>query len=200
MIISSGEDFIVRGQKRVGGTDQADAEAHLANLTIQITEQAEEIVVTSIHPRTDGRPYVVDYTLEVPARLVPEISTVNGDVTIEGVEAGLAVQIINGAVTLRDIVGSSEVDVINGSIVAQVRIRDDELIRLDGLNGDVSLSIPADTNAQLEATAGNGTVTVTNLTLTNELITSNVVTGTIGTGAGSIMLNADNGNITLTGF
>ena len=195
VIISSGENFVVRGQKRVGGTSQADADARLLNLTIQITELGDEI-----HPRADGRPYVVDYTLEVPARLVPEVSTVNGDVTIESVDNGLTVQVLNGTVTLTDIEGSSEVDIANGDTVAEIRIEDDEVIDLATLNGAISLRIPADTNAELSATVDNGTVSFTGLTLTNELITNNVITGTIGTGEGTIMLNVDNGSITLTGF
>ena len=88
---------------------------------------------------------------------------------------------------------------INGDTTAFIRIVDDEVIDLATLNGTITLTVPADTDAELEARTDNGTVTLNNITLTNELITSNVVTGTMGTGTGSIMLNIDNGNITLTG-
>lgn len=200
VILSTGENFIVRGQKRAGGTSEEDAAATLLNLSVQITESGDSIVVESVHPRADGRPYVVDYTLEVPARLVGEIATVNGDVEVEGLENGVTIQILNGSATLTDIQGSTETDVANGDTTAEISIVNDEVIDLAVLNGAISLSIPSGTNAELEARTDNGEVTVTGLTLTNELITSNVVTGTIGTGTGSIMLNVDNGDITLRGF
>ncbi len=197
---SGGEEFVIRGEKRVGANSEADAEAGLELITIEIAEVGDVIQIRAVHPVGGGRQYTVNFVLEVPERLIGQVITTNGDVTVEDLDNGLTAIVGNGVVTLSRIEGSTEIDLTNGSLSAEVTIADDEFIDLSAVNGNITLRIPSATNAELEARTDNGSVTLSNLALTNELITNNVVTGTLGTGAGTIDVITSNGNVTLTGF
>ena len=197
---SGGEAFVLRGEKRVGGTSEADAAAGLPDIILEINEVGDELQIRAIHPPSSRREYTVNWVLEVPGRLFGQVTNINGEVTIEDLDNGLFAIVTNGLVTLTDIEGSTEVVVVNGHLSARVSIEDDEFIDLSTVNGNITLSIPSATNAVLDSRTDIGTITLTNLTLTNEQITNNVVTGTLGTGEGRIDVLSNNGNVTLTGF
>jgi hypothetical protein len=197
---SGGEGFVLRGEKRVGASSEADAAAGLEIITLEINEVGNELQIQALHPAGGTREYTVNWVLEVPERLFGQVANINGEVTIEDLDNGVFALVTNGLVTLTDIEGSTEVVVVNGHLSAMVTIEEDEFIDLSTVNGNITLSIPSTTNAELDARTDIGTVTLTNLTLTNEQITNNVVTGTLGTGEGTIDILSNNGNVTLTGF
>jgi hypothetical protein len=103
---SAGEQFIVRGERRVESSSQADAEARLNDLQVEITESANEIVIRTVQPtNTGGRNFIVDYELLVPDRLVANITNVNGEITVDDFDSGAFVTNVNGLVIVRDIEG-----------------------------------------------------------------------------------------------
>ena len=67
-------------------------------------------------------------------------------------------------------------------------------------NGNVDLSVPINTSAELLAVIDNGVVTVTDLSVQNETRTAASLSGTLGTGQGTITLESANGNIHIAGF
>jgi len=198
--VSAGEQFIVRGERRVESSSQADAEARLNDLQVDITETANEIVVRTVQPtNTGGRNFTVDYELLVPERLVANITNVNGEITVDDFDSGAFVTNVNGLVIVRDIEGDTAVSLVNGNIDAELRIEDDGSIDLVNVNGNIDLDIPVDTDAQLSATLANGTITVINLVVQNQVSSPTSLTGTLGDGDGTIRLESTNGSITITG-
>ncbi len=67
-------------------------------------------------------------------------------------------------------------------------------------NGNLTLDVPTDVSAELEATVTSGTISLTNLTLQNEVSSPTSLTGTLGAGEGQITLGTVNGNIAISGF
>jgi hypothetical protein len=197
---SAGEQFIVRGERRVESSSQADAEARLNDLQVEITESANEIVIRTVQPtNTGGRNFIVDYELLVPDRLVANITNVNGEITVDDFDSGAFVTNVNGLVIVRDIEGDTAVSLVNGNIDAELRIEDDGSIDLVNVNGTIDLDIPVDTDAQLSATLANGTITVLNLAVQNQVSSPTSLTGTLGDGDGTIRLESTNGSIMITG-
>lgn len=68
------------------------------------------------------------------------------------------------------------------------------------VNGNISLSIPDDTSAELLAQVTNGNISTSGLVLQNQVVTGTSLRGTLGAGDGQITLGTVNGNITATGF
>jgi hypothetical protein len=173
----------IAGVRRVGSDSVSDAQSRLAQLQVQVTTLGNEIVVETDQPaETEGRNYVVDYTISVP----------------DGVD--VSVRNINGAVTLTLIVGNVFVDLTNGSISSQVTLPRDGTIEESTLNGDIDLRIPAATGAQVMANITNGEINVSGLDLQDPVSTGTSLTGTLGDGRGTISIRTVNGSIRLEGF
>jgi DUF4097 and DUF4098 domain-containing protein YvlB len=161
---------------------QQDAEARLEQLEVLVTDLSDEIVVETLQPdNTEGRQYVVNYTITVPSNLEVDVNQVNGAIRVE------------------DTTNSVFVNVVNGSLDSTVSLPPNGQIRLSMVNGDVDLRLPTSTSAELSAFVDNGTITWDNLDLLDAVHTNQSLTGTLGSGAGVIWLETTNGSIDVIG-
>lgn len=160
-----------------------DAENGLNQLGILVSDLPGEILVQTVQPgRLDGRQYLVNYTIEVPANMAIEVTQDNGHVNVENIENSL------------------RVTVGNGSVYGAVTIPLGGEITLWTGNGDLDLRIPTSTSAELFARVGLGAIAWDNLDFLNVVQTDRSLTGTLGNGTGLIDLDTGNGNIVVTGF
>ena len=186
---------------RVGSSTLVDAQVGLALLDVGVTDGVDEIFVQTLQPQdTQGRQFLVDYTITIPIDLAVEVRQVNGLVTIEGITSPVAVNQGNGNVRLTDVAGDATAQVANGGIDATLTLLPGGTVRLTTGNGNLDLRIPATTSAALSALVGTGAITWNNLPLVVTVQTNQSLTGTLGGGAGLIQLQTGNGNIDLTGF
>lgn len=179
-----GNDAVtVKATERVESKTYEDAVTHLDNLQVEVVDGAEEVFVRTLQPdRSDGRNYVVDYTITLPPNM------------------NLALVGVNGTVDLNHITGNVDLILINGEIAADVAIPLGGSTDITVINGIVNMEMPQTTSANLEATVVNGTVTVVNLPLTNSVTSTRSVSGTVGEGRGNVTLKATNGNIQISGY
>jgi hypothetical protein len=101
---------------------------------------------------------VTDYTLTVPrkARLT-QIRTLRGDIVVAGIEGGISGGAMNGVITAKNVAGQVHLQAMNGN-------EEISLVRLDGdveiecMRGDVRVTVPSDSNADLRIEALNGRI------------------------------------------
>jgi len=193
--------IIVAGEKQVGSNSLRDAERRLNDLAVRIETDPEEVFIHTDQPRnTQGRNYVIHYTLVVPADFAVRIDLVNGNILVEAVDNAVTLDNVNGNVRLRDIAGSVSVTLTNGNIVSEVALPADGTIHQTTTNGNIALSVPATTSAMFSARVTNGTIHTAGLNLQDATRTNRSVTATLGDGAGTIDLHTVNGNIDVDGF
>lgn len=122
--------------------------------------------------------------------------TVNGRVEVTGVKGSLRIRTTNGEIHLASVDGAADAGTTNGTVDARFgTLLPGGAVELFTTNGDVTVALPADLKADLEAMTTNGRVRV-NFPLTTEgNISSKRVRGTIGGGGASISLRTTNGNI-----
>lgn len=193
--------IVVTGERVVGSNSVADAEAHLPDLEVRVTELSDEVRVRTIQPsNTGGRRYEVRYEITLPLDFEAVVTHINGNVEITDVAGGADVQHVNGNVLLFDLSCSAEVDLVNGSIDATIDMPLHGIVDLAITNGNIALRVPTDVSAELFASVSNGLITLTNLTLHDQSGTSRTVRGTLGAGDGTIELTSVNGNIALIGM
>jgi DUF4097 and DUF4098 domain-containing protein YvlB len=198
---SETDSVIVSAQKYVGSESTQDAQAHLGELHVSVTETANEIIVKTIQPdETRGRNYGVDYEITLPQDFTVLVTNANGGISITSVHESVSVVNVNGQVILTDISGSASVSLVNGQIQAEVTLRKGGTIVMTTVNGGIDLEIPQYTSAEFSASVVNGTVAVSNLALIGVVSTPTSLTGTLGTGEGTITLTTVNGGINVTGF
>jgi hypothetical protein len=174
---------IISGVRRVESNSLSDAQARLSGLQVQVTTLGSEILVETDQPAdTEGRNYIVNYTISVP----------------DGVD--VSVRNINGGVTLTRIAADVLVDLTNGAISSEVTLPRDGTIEESTVNGDIELRIPANTGAQLMANVTNGEIRVSGLVIEDQVATGTSLEGTLGDGRGTISIRTVNGSISLTGI
>lgn len=200
--VPGGDSIRVEGTKRVMSNDQDDADQRLADIEVTSAAGADSITIRSVHPPSgDGRTYVVDYQLSVPAELLGFTANGNGDITLESLRADVEIQLGNGNALVEDLVGGAVIEVGNGDVECQATLpAAGGAIAIGVGNGNIDLAVPVTTSAQVSATVGNGTISVSGLTLVDRTETETTLAGRLGAGTSSITLAVANGDIVINGF
>ena len=192
---------LVTGLREVQADNLEEAEAGLELLDVVVSELQDAIRVRTIQPEApDGRSYVVNYQITVPADFAVLILNANGGIEVSSIDAPVDVTNANGEIVLNDIFGSTLVELGNGEVEAEVTLPANGIISIAVGNGVIDLSIPQSTSAEFSASVGNGSIVVLDLDLQNMTTTTGSVTGMLGTGNGLITLAVGNGGITVIGF
>jgi hypothetical protein len=193
---------VITGERKVGSESVEDAEAHLEELEVSVSDLGNEILVQTTQPsETHGRSYTVNYDIALPNDIEVMITSINGNVEIDSIGNQVTTSLTNGQVILDEISGNTDIDLTNGNINAEVTLPLDGIMDLDITNGNIDLDIPINTSATFSAGVVNGLITISdNLTLHNPASTPTSRSGTLGGGRGTITLNTTNGNINVTGF
>lgn len=198
---SGATSVTISGERRVGSESQSDAEAHLDDLEVRVADLGGEVLVETKQPSdSQGRNYVVDFTITLPIDFEVLVDHVNGGIHVDSLHNRVSVNNVNGEIILDDIAGSCDVDLVNGQIDGEVTLPEDGTLDLSTVNGNVALAVPTTTSAVLSARVTNGNIAVSNLVLENVVRTNTSLQATLGDQKGTISLRTVNGNINLRGF
>ena len=102
----------------------------------------------------------LDLDLKIPQDVKIKIGTVNdGDIVVENVRGELEVNNVNDAITMTNISGSVVANTVNGDVTVTFNSVDPKApMAFSTLNGDVKVTLPADTKANLKVKSDNGDV------------------------------------------
>lgn len=102
----------------------------------------------------------LDLELKIPQDVKLKAGTVNdGDVVVENVRGELEVNNVNDQITLTNISGSVVANTVNGDVtVTFISVDPKAPMAFSTLNGDVRVTLPADTKANLKVKSDNGDV------------------------------------------
>jgi len=147
---------------------------------------------------TSGRRSVnVEYRLRVPPGLQVSVKTENGGIGLHDVNGTVAATTTNGGVRGTNVSGAVSAHIVNGGIVmdlAQVA----GPIELESVNGGIRLDLPADLNADIEASAVNGAVSSDDgLKLETSERARTKITGKLNRGGPRITVTTVNGGVHL---
>jgi len=167
---------LVQGSIAVRGTDRKDVtvEAHADD----DGEKSSKAEATGLRRIPQRAPLAVEeennrvaisagspsrfykFTIEVPAKTNLEVSTVNGgEITVEGVDGELEIGNVNGGITLNKVGGSVVAHTTNGDVhVTLARITPQKPMAFTTLNGDVDVTFPASTKANLKLRSDQGEI------------------------------------------
>ena len=129
-----GSDVRIDAVKRMRGASEADAQARLRDLQIEIVERAGRLQVRTNHPRGRSGGGAVDYTLAVPAAADLVLRSVSGDVRVSNVRGELRAETINGDLEATSIGRIQLVKTISGNVTISGAEGD---LNAESVNGDV---------------------------------------------------------------
>lgn len=195
--------------KTAYGETDAAAQDELAHMTVEIRQAGDRVIVNGVqtlytdHPRTNQ----VDLTITVPAQVALDVDHGAGDLRIEGVQvAGLfQVKLGAGNLTLRGVqaLAGMSLDLGAGNLDFQGALGGEGAYTATVSAGNLTLRLPLDASAQVDARSGAGQVFIEKLALKDKdggrSNAAYYVTGTLGDGGPRVTLRVGAGNITLSG-
>ena len=139
----------------------ADAENGMKRIStsgsyeVTAKEHDNTIIVNTSNPNKS-----FNLSLKIPQEVMLKLGTVNdGDIEVENVKGELEVSNVNGEIKLANISGSVVANTINGDVIVTFTSVDPKApMAFSTLNGDVKVTLPADTKANLKLKSDMGEV------------------------------------------
>lgn len=205
------DEVSVRAEKIVKAGSRDEAAKIMKRVRIDVEAEEDRVAIyTHIPRRKDGfwdwilgdRVQVtVEYHLRVPKRLLLNVETVNGGVTVRSVRGTIQVASTNGGVRIHEAGGQIEVRTTNGGIEAEiVELAEREDMDFKTTNGGIRVYFPEDLRAYVEAKTTNGSVTTDFPVEVRGEVSGKRFEGTINGGGGRIQLKTTNGSIKILSF
>ena len=202
---TTGSRIEVRAVKKSRRGDASDVHIevieHSGGVTLCAVYPSRGRQANECAPGDGGRMNVKDndtnvtFYVKVPAGVDFRGKTVNGDVEAQDLESDVMVRTVNGDVEVST-TGFAEAETVNGSIDAVMGNADrSEGLRFRTVNGSITLDLPDDLDANVDAKWVNGSIeTDLPLQLTGR-ISRHSAQGVLGDGGPTLDLTTVNGSI-----
>ena len=178
---------------------QAPTEAEAVRILSAVTVETANGLIRAIGPETEGRrSWSVSYEISAPRRMDLDLATVNGGLSVTGIEGTLNLNTTNGGINLEDVGGSVRALTTNGGVRVRLvnrGIASGETV-LRTTNGGISVDIPENYSAHLVASTVHGQVT-TDFPITVQGRLGRRLEGDIGAGGPTVELSTTNGSIAI---
>lgn len=209
--LASGNEIQVTAVKQARRSDPDEVE-------IQVIEHEDGVTVCAVYPTprrarrentcepgegyhssTENNDVNVHFTVRVPARVLLDARTVNGDVDAQGLEGDVVATTVNGGIIIST-TGVAEATTVNGSIRASLGRADFRHAEFTTVNGSITLELPASLSAEVRAETLNGDIDTDFPLSVSGRFSSRRLVGTIGSGTTSgrtLYLKTINGSLRL---
>ncbi len=211
----------VEALKRVKAATEERAQHLLGELRVEVTPAAGSLRVSTRTPQDQGffgwlfgggGEAQVEYHLHVPRRVALSVETVNGSVFLAGTEGkarlrstngGLKVtgahglldlETTNGGINVRESAGGVRAETTNGSIEVELTQVSDR-VALESTNGGLTVRVPKDLRATVDAGTTNGSVHSDLAVATTAASSKRHLRGAINGGGPELHLSTTNGGI-----
>lgn len=147
--------FSVSGSERRIVTPSGSQPLPGGAFTLQVDEEDNFVAIG-----TDWRANKVDLQVRIPRNADVRLSTVNdGSIVVRNIAGTLHLENTNGPITATNISGSVIAEAINENITASFDAIDaDSSMSFNSINGDLIISVPADTAATLHLDTAKGDI------------------------------------------
>jgi hypothetical protein len=158
-----GKDIIINAVPR-NGDDEEGSKAVENGMKRISTHGSYEVTAkeadNNVTVNTGNPNKAIDLDLKIPQDVKLQVGTVNdGEVVVENVRGELEVNNVNDKITLTNISGSVVANTVNGDVTVTFKTIDPKApMAFSTLNGDVNVTLPADTKANLKLKSDNGDV------------------------------------------
>lgn len=194
-----------RNEVKVDAVKYADTKERLDEAKIDIDSGKDYVSIRTKYPNRDNNwnwgshnnPASVEYTLTVPRSVhLDEIKLINGALDITGVSGEVRASCINGRLEAQDLSGRAKLETINGKLEAKFNQLAGQSVELSSVNGSVNLTIPSDSNAEIEASTVSGRISNDlGLNVNRHQMVGQSLRGELGKGGTRIKLSNVNGRV-----
>jgi len=115
-------------------------------------ESENTVTINGGPPDADG-----DIMISAPPNTSLKATSISGEVKVDGLNGDLEANANNGKIVLTNISGSVVASSLNGGVHADVlRVEPNKPMSFSSLNGEIDVTLPADTRARLKMKTDNG--------------------------------------------
>jgi len=158
-----------------------------------------ELSLRTAYPKGSNKSEVI-YQIKLPRKLDSiDLNTVNGAIKLSDISAEIAAQTVNGSVELANVAGVNKAQSVNGNVKAVLREAGSDSMEFGNVNGSIEVQIKGDLDADLEAVAVHGTITIDDAfgVQVQKQMVGQKASGQIGSGGTSLKIKTVNGSIKL---
>lgn len=156
------EVVVVAKQKRVqSSVKMKNGLRRIENNSLALeAEESDNYVEVHSQNYNSSHDETMHLEIQIPKHFNLKLSNVNnGDTWVEGVSGEMEISNVNGSITLNQVSGSAVVDSVNGEVKAVfTSVTPDRQLMLTSFNGNVDLTIPANTPADFKLKTGYGEI------------------------------------------
>ena len=139
----------------------------------------------------------VSFTVRVPDGVRLDLSTVNGEMRIEGATESVRARTVNGSINAASLGGPVTAKTVNGSIRVSMGSAGGDDLEFETVNGSVTVEMPERVNADLDVQTVNGRIDSDFPVTVRGRISPRRLTGTLGDGGRRLRVKTVNGSVTL---
>jgi DUF4097 and DUF4098 domain-containing protein YvlB len=182
---------------------QADGEEAarraMAEMKVRVSHENGGLVLTAPNPRRDDDEVEggVSFDISVPRSISLTLQTTNGSIDVSDTRGDNVLRTTNGQIIFAHGAGSVDAETTNGGIRVDLRdVTPGRPLRFITTNGGVSLELPSNLAADVEASTTNGTISSDLPVLTNHA-ESHRLSGRVNGGGQELRVRTTNGTITI---
>lgn len=183
------------GTVRIQAEKEARSQEDLEAMEIVVEGSGNDVSVKTVYHRRHGGGQV-SYHVFLPAEARVAVETVNGAVTVTGIQGSVQAESVNGGLKIEDIDGEVDAETTNGSIQTSYRRVAEGRHRFETTNGSVRIYLPSDAGGHIAAETSNGSVDV-DIPMTVTRSGRRHLEGSFGGGASSFEIETVNGSVKL---
>jgi DUF4097 and DUF4098 domain-containing protein YvlB len=156
-IIEARPDGSSSGRGRHSDRDRSDGMRRIdmvgTGLTVEESDNVISVGTRSINEN-------IELTIQVPFNTSVKLHATNGgDIVVDHIVGDVEINNTNGNATATHISGAAVVHALNGKVLVSFdKITADKPMSFSSLNGDIDVSLPADTKARAKLKSDNGAI------------------------------------------
>jgi len=139
----------------------------------------------------------VEFTVRLPAGVRLAVSTVNGEVRVDGATSEVRASTVNGGVTAASSGGPVNASTVNGDIEVRMRELGTGDLEYSTVNGSIEIEVPSNLDAELDMRTVNGSLSADFPITLQGRVNPRRIRATIGKGGRRIRLETVNGSVEL---
>ncbi|MFN7931837.1 MAG: DUF4097 family beta strand repeat-containing protein [Bryobacteraceae bacterium] len=154
------KEAIIEGKSRNGRTSRSQPPPGMRRIGgstsgFTVEESGNQIKISAGPPSS-----ATDITIYVPTDTSVKLNTVNsGNITVEGISGEIDVNNLNGNISVTNVSGAVVAHTLNGKLIVSLnQITPNKAMSFSTLNGNVDVTLPADTKANLKMKSENGDI------------------------------------------
>lgn len=197
--VHSGSDnrVHVTTKKYVATENDEDARAVMASLNVEISHENGGLTLRAPNERRDGVQVGIAFDITVPRSTDLTLLTTNGSIDVDDVRGNAKLHTTNGHIEVDRGAGSVDAETTNGAVrVALQEVTPGRPLRFITTNGGITLDLPQNLGADIEASTTNGTIH-SDLPLVTNDIERTRMSGRVNGGGIDVRVRTTNGSIVI---